>query len=72
MPQLILLVAAGAGLYAGYKWISKALAAKAEAMAEDARAQARKAACANAKDLGALEWDPATGVYRPARPRRGQ
>lgn len=67
MPQLVLLIAAGAGLYAGYKWLSAELRESAR-MAEEA--SARKAARAEPKDLGALEMDANTGVYRPARADR--
>ncbi len=67
MPQVLALIAAGAGLYAGYKWVSRAFAElqKAqhtrEAGLRDAMARSR----GEPKDLGALEMDPATGVYRP-------
>ena len=54
MPQLLLLVAAGAGLYSGYKWVSRELAKASE------QAQARAA-----KDLGTLVWDEKLGAYRP-------
>lgn len=70
MPQVLLLIAAGAGLYAGYKWLSKELqsaVAEAERSAEQARAQ--KDAAVEPKDLGALELDASTGVYRPSRPQ---
>lgn len=70
MPQVLLLIAAGAGLYAGYKWLSKELQSairEAERMAE--QASARNEASAEPKDLGALELDDRTGVYRPASRR---
>ncbi|MEW5963227.1 MAG: hypothetical protein AB1749_06645 [Pseudomonadota bacterium] len=70
MPQVLLLIAAGAGLYAGYKWLSKELqsaVAEAERMAE--QASVRKEAAAEPKDLGTLELDVRTGVYRPASRR---
>lgn len=70
MPQVLLLIAAGAGLYAGYKWLSKELqgaVAEAERMAE--QASARKEASVEPKDLGALELDASTGVYRPSTRR---
>lgn len=67
MPALIALAVAGVGLYAGYRWISKELE---RASAEAARVRAdteRRAASGTVapKDLGTLEWDDATGVYRP-------
>ena len=54
MPQLLLLLAAGAGLYSGYKWFSRELA-KASVNAKER----------GAKDLGALVWDEKLGAYRP-------
>lgn len=69
MPQVIALVLAGAGLYAGYRWVSReirrALAAASEAQ-EELRNQATKVSGVP-KDLGALEWDEEAGVYRPSK-----
>jgi hypothetical protein len=68
MPQLIVLALVGAGLYAGYKWVSRKLRRASEA-AERAREElARRTAEAaeGPKDLGRLEWDEKAGVYRPA------
>lgn len=69
MPQVIALVLAGAGLYAGYRWVSRevrrALAAAEEAQ-EELRTQAAKVS-GMPKDLGSLEWDEETGVYRPSK-----
>jgi hypothetical protein len=67
MPQVVALMLAGAGLYAGYRWIARQLT---QAAAEAARAQeeiARRAAEAAGapRDLGALEWDEKSGVYKP-------
>ncbi len=66
MPQLLVLLAVGAGLAAGYKWLSKTADAK--------LTEARRAAAAEAeartrvpKEMGELEWDEATQVYRPRR-----
>ena len=65
MPQLLVILAVGAGLAAGYKWLAKAT--------EERLAQARRAAAeAEArmrvpKEMGELEWDEAAGVYRPRR-----
>jgi hypothetical protein len=67
MPQALALVIAGAGLYAGYKWVSRLLAEandaalKREAELREAMARGR----GTPKDLGTLEYDPETGVYRP-------
>lgn len=69
MPQVIALLVAGAGLYAGYRWVSRevrrALAGAKEAQEELSR-QAAKAA-GMPKDLGTLEWDEKAGVYRPSK-----
>lgn len=67
MPQLFALALLGAGAIAGYRWFTRQMDAAREAAAA-AEAELRRAA-ENAggqpKDLGALEWDPANGVYRP-------
>lgn len=61
MPQLVGLVLIGAGLYAGYR----ALVRVASTMAGELEPEVRPNAVA-VRDLGALEYDPVTGVYRPA------
>ncbi|WP_072394930.1 hypothetical protein [Hyphomicrobium sp. CS1GBMeth3] len=67
MPHVFALLIAGAGLYAGYRWLSRTLAdaqrtaVKREAELRDAMARRGGAP----KDLGTLEYDPETGVYRP-------
>ena len=71
MPQFFILAAIGAGLYAGYRVLANAAAAMAADMkrGEDEarqRAAARHAASpAGEKDLGTLEFDPRSGVYKP-------
>ena len=68
MPQVIALAIAGAGLLAGYKWLSREFQramAEVEAGEEMQRQQAQAAVLP--KDLGALEWDADAGVYRPRR-----
>ncbi len=69
MPQVIALLLAGAGVYAGYRWISRevrrALTTAQEAQ-EELRRQAAGASGAP-KDLGSLEWDAEAGVYRPSK-----
>ncbi len=55
MPHVIALVVAGAGLYAGYRWVSRVIA----------RGQQREAHRVTPKDLGNLEYDAKAGVYRP-------
>ena len=68
MPQLIVLALLGAGLYAGYRWLTRAAN---EITAEMQRAQEefqrRQRGGVIEKDLGALEYDPASGVYRPVK-----
>lgn len=68
MPQLVVLAAIGAGLYAGYKALVRAGARMAEDLkrSED-ELRARATAQASEKDLGTLEYDPMSGVYKPVR-----
>ena len=66
VPQLFVVAMLGAGLYAGYRWLARA---SSEMAAELQRSQddlQRRSGRAIEKDLGALEFDPSTGVYRPA------
>jgi hypothetical protein len=65
MPQVMAVVLVGVGLAAGLKWVVKEIARAAEAtrVAHDDPVSARP------KDLGKLEFDAKTGVYRPARKR---
>jgi hypothetical protein len=68
MPQLMILALVGAGLYAGYRWLSRSareLAAEVRRAEDELRARA--AGSALEKDMGRLEYDPASGVYRPTR-----
>lgn len=68
MPQFLLLLAAGAGLYSGYKWIAREVS-RASGAAGQAADALRRAAGGEAapKDLGDLVWDEAAGAYRPKR-----
>jgi hypothetical protein len=67
MPQLVLLAAIGAGAYAGYRWLRRtAEQIHADMKAAEVEVKERTGA-ARAKDLGALEFDPASGQYKPAR-----
>jgi len=65
VPQFVVLALVGAGLYAGYRWLSHA----AQEITADVRRREdelrRRATGVLEKDMGALEYDPATGVYRP-------
>lgn len=67
MPQVIALALLGAGLYAGYRWVARA-AGEFGATIERAKDELRQPSQGRIeKDLGALEFDPASGVYRPAK-----
>jgi hypothetical protein len=67
MPQVFVLALVGAGLYAGYRWLTataREIAADVRRAEEELR---RTAAGALEKDMGELVYDPAAGVYRPKR-----
>jgi len=67
MPQLIIVALVGAGFYAAYRWMKQASEA---ITAEMSRAEAERRQRSGGhieKDLGRLEYDPATGVYRPQK-----
>jgi hypothetical protein len=66
MPQVIALALLGAGLYAGYRWFTRTTREIAAQM-QRAEEEVRQGAGRIEKNLGALEYDPASGVYRPAR-----
>jgi hypothetical protein len=71
MPQLVVAALLGAGLYAGYRWLQRANALMTENL-KRAEADLKQRAADGAgqiaeKDLGALEFDPKSGVYKPAR-----
>lgn len=68
MPQVVLLLIAGAGAIAGARWVAKQLdqlAEEARRAAAEAEQRAREARSGAARDLGVLELDPSTGQYRP-------
>ncbi len=68
MPQFLVLLLAGAGAVAGARWAAKQLdkmAAEARRMADEAERKAEAARSGKARDLGTLEYDSATGQYRP-------
>jgi hypothetical protein len=68
MPQLIVVALIGAGFYAAYRWLrqtSDAIAAELDRAEDELRRRAGGRAVE--KDLGRLEYDPATGVYRPQK-----
>lgn len=66
MPQLAVLALVGAGLYAGYRWFartSERIAAEVKRTEDELRQRAHVAI----KEMGTLEYDPASGVYRPSK-----
>ena len=68
MPQVIVLALLGACLYAGYRRIarfSKEIAAQMQR--RDEEFSRRAAGRLVERDLGALEYDAESGVYRPAK-----
>jgi hypothetical protein len=68
MPQVLVLMAAGFGLYSAYKWVARE-AQRASAAADRAREDLRRTGQggqgSGLKDLGELVWDEKTGAYRP-------
>ena len=68
MPQLIALALVGAGLYAGYRWFARtAKEVTAEIRRTEDELRRKAPGTALEKDMGVLEYDPASGVYRPKR-----
>lgn len=69
MPPIVLLAVVGAGCYAGYKLFTKLIEQAGTPSREDQeRARAARAAAKGSsvtRDLGELEFDDTTGVYRP-------
>ena len=68
MPQVFLLAALGAGLYAGYRALARMgehVAAELKRSEDAVRQRAAAKATARGKDLGTLEFDPKSGVYKP-------
>jgi hypothetical protein len=66
---LLVLALAGAALYAGYRWLARSareIAAEVRRSEDELRARA----AAREKDMGCLEYDPKSGVYRPTRHRQ--
>ena len=68
MPQLIVIALIGAGFYAAYRWMrqaSEAITAELNRAEDEHRRRATGGRIE--KDLGRLEYDPTTGVYRPQK-----
>jgi hypothetical protein len=69
MPQIVAAVLIGAGIAAGVKWIAREIARAAQGGRVGHGEPSPQPVTSAPKDLGALEWDPKTGVYRPSRKR---
>lgn len=66
MPPLIVALLLGAGTYAGYRTARRFLV-RASADRHDAEVSPGESGAAiGEKDLGTLQYDPVTGVYRPS------
>jgi hypothetical protein len=70
MPPLIAAMLVGAGAYAGVRALQRILSGLSGIESNASRQGGEPAAAAVVvKDLGPLEFDAASGVYRPAKPR---
>lgn len=68
MPHVIGLVLIGAGVWAGYKALSQAVARAVRELAredEEMRHRQQRTAQPIEKNLGTLVFDPESGVYKP-------
>lgn len=66
MPPFAILALLGAGLYAGYRWYARTADRIADEM-KQAEDELRRATVPVEKNLGKLEFDPISGVYRPVQ-----
>jgi hypothetical protein len=67
VPHVIALTLLGAGLYAGYRWFART-AREIGAEMRRAEDELRQHATGRIeKNLGTLQYDPASGLYRPMR-----
>jgi hypothetical protein len=67
VPHVIALTLLGAGLFAGYRWFTRT-AREIGAEMRRAEDELRQHATGRIeKNLGTLQYDPASGVYRPVR-----
>ena len=64
MPQLVLLVAVGAGAYFGYRWLKRQVRDAAIDAAKEAAAKKPVSPSERAREAGELVWDEKAGVYR--------
>ena len=64
MPQLVLLVAVGAGAFFGYRWLKKQVREASIAAAKEVAEQKTPTPSEKAREAGNLIWDEEAGVYR--------
>jgi hypothetical protein len=69
MPQVVAAVLIGAGIAAGFKWIAREVARAADEARVAHDDTGRRNVATAPKDLGTLEWDAKSSVYRPAGKR---
>lgn len=62
MPQIIVVLLAGTGIWAGYKWLRKEQR-RVKASLRDAEDELRRR---DEKSISTLKQDPKTGIYGPA------
>ncbi len=62
VPQIVVLVAVGAGAYLGYRWLKKR--ARDAAIAAARQAETARPVAERAREVGDLVWDEEAGVYR--------
>jgi type II secretory pathway component PulJ len=68
VPQLVVLALLGAGAYACYRWIARASRELAAELRRNQEELQRGSSPRQVeRDLGSLEYDPKSGVYRPAK-----
>jgi len=67
VPHVIALALLGAGLYAGYRWLARTVGDMGARLQRPQDELWQQSKGPIEKDLGALEFDPASGVYRPAK-----
>ena len=67
MPPLIILVAAGVGLYAGFRLFSKFIEQAQTPSRKQADSKRGQTPKVGTKDLGELEWDEKAKAYVPKK-----
>lgn len=67
MPPFAILALLGVGLYAGYRWYARTADRIAEEIKRSEADDLRPANVPIEKNLGTLEYDPISGVYRPVK-----